>query len=101
MMGANGSSRCGAMTNDYRPIACDAHSMLELLVLRRRCVKLTYLLEEALRVTEGIPVDLFTRQGAEYLKVECGADTIAVRLDRLESIHDGPERVFARQFSGE
>jgi transcriptional antiterminator Rof (Rho-off) len=89
------------MTSDYRPIACDAYSTLEMLVLRRRRVTLAYSDGGAIREVAGIPVDLVTRQGAEYLEVAVDGDALVVQLDRLQSILDGSDRVFQRQFSDE
>lgn len=101
MTAVTGSSWCDAMTSDYRPIACDAYSVLERLVLRRRPVTLSYTEGGATREIAGVPVDLVTRQGAEYLEVAVDGAALVVQLDQLQSIYDGSDRVFHRQFSDE
>lgn len=99
MTAVTGSSRCVAMTSDYRPIACDAYSALEMLVMRRRRVTLAFTERGVHREIAGVPVDLVTRQGAEYLEVAVDGGTLVVQLDQLQSIYDGSDRVFQRQFS--
>jgi Rho-binding antiterminator len=69
------------MDDAYRPVACGFHDELTLLVMRRRTCRLRYRRadggEEA---TRQRPVDVLTRGGAEYLRLEDGRE---VRLDRL------------------
>ena len=65
----------------YRPIACSIHDRLEAASTLRRTVALSFLAPdgEAQSRTEPI-VDVFTREGAEYLRLASGLE---VRLDRL------------------
>jgi transcriptional antiterminator Rof (Rho-off) len=88
------------MMSDYRPVGCDAHSVLELLAMRRCKVRVTYLDHSEVAVVEGVIVDLLTRSGAEFLVMTTPASTFQLRLDRLQSIHDGADEVFRRQDPG-
>ena len=84
------------MTNDYVPIACDAHSVLELLALRRRPVEIAYRAVDGDRASvQARVVDLRTRDGAEYLEIETSSGSAeSIRLDRIVAIRDGGAQVF-------
>ena len=72
---------------DYRPISCDLHSEYELLAMHRTPVTVQYLDEAgAEQHFQGIITDLFTRDGAEYMKLEAGDEVREVRLDRIERV---------------
>jgi len=71
--------------SDYRPIACIAHERLEFAVLKRQPLRLRYVDEAAAeRTAMVLPLDVYTRDGAEWLSVrdEAGREFI-VRLDRI------------------
>jgi transcriptional antiterminator Rof (Rho-off) len=85
------------MTTDYRPIGCAGHSALELIVMRREVVRVAYRERDQSRMIEGNPIDVITRQGAEYLAIDPGGCPVEVRLDLLETIHSGNRLVFERQ----
>lgn len=73
--------------SEYRPIACVAHERLEYAVLTRRTLDLCYLDDEgATRRTRALPLDVYTRDRAEWLRVraEDGREFI-LRLDRIQS----------------
>jgi transcriptional antiterminator Rof (Rho-off) len=75
--------------SDYRPISCDAHSVLEVLALRRSRVDIECVDSDTeSRVHSGRVVDILTRAGAEYLVVESGSQRLDLRLDRLRTIRD-------------
>lgn len=73
--------------SDYQPIACIAHERLEFAVLKRQALRLHYRAasgEE--RMATVLPLDVYTREGAEWLVVrdETGAEQV-IRLDRIVS----------------
>ena len=43
---------------------------------------------------EALIVDVLTRKGEEFAILSVGPDRLSVRLDQLEAIYSGPERVF-------
>ena len=89
-------------TSDYRPIGCDAHSVLEVLALRRVEAVLAVVDEQGVAViVAGRVVDLLTRAGSEYLRV-CRDDGELhdIRLDRLRTITTPAGGELRRQESG-
>lgn len=71
----------------YQPLACSLYDNLEALATRKtRCV-IVYKTENTEHTTESIIVDLFARNGAEFLKLENG---IVIRLDELITVNDLP-----------
>jgi transcriptional antiterminator Rof (Rho-off) len=71
--------------DDYRPISCGLHSEYELLAMRRAEVSLIHRddqgCEHRLR---GRVEDVFTRQGAEYLRLRQEDGAVRdLRLDRI------------------
>jgi Rho-binding antiterminator len=73
------------LTSDYVPIACAAHERLEFAVLKRLPLRLRYLEASAgEREARVMPLDVYTRDGAEWLAArdEAGAEFV-VRLDRI------------------
>lgn len=72
---------------DYVPIACIAHERLEFAVLKRQHLALRYLDASGRELTANVlPLDVYTREGAEWLKVRDrqGVEDV-IRLDRILS----------------
>lgn len=69
------------MNAPYRPIDCSVHDEFELRAVRRVRCELDYLDETgAKQHRSGRIVDLTTRNGEEYLRLDDGTE---VRLDRV------------------
>lgn len=87
------------MTNDYRPIGCDQHSVLELLAMRQARV-VAHVMPSAGNATtlSGQVIDVVTRDGAEFLvlRVPVGEEH-AIRLDRLLALFDANAAELWRQ----
>ncbi|RMF87139.1 MAG: transcriptional antiterminator, Rof [Nitrospirae bacterium] len=68
----------------YRPIACGLYSRLEVAILHRTPLEATWE-DEAGRRHRGrlLPLDLITRDRAEYLLAETPQGRTEIRLDRL------------------
>jgi Rho-binding antiterminator len=77
------------MTTDYQPIACDLYSHYELAILRRRQLRLTWYEGNVVYDRVVKPLDLQTRNHAEYL---IGRDAdgapVRIRLDRIRACRD-------------
>jgi len=71
----------------YQPIACAAHERLEFAVLRRQRLNLVWRTEAGEeRVETVLPVDVATREGAEWLTIQRrGGQSESIRLDRIVS----------------
>ncbi len=75
------------MNKEYAPIPCDSHSQLEVAILHRLTLDIRLAGEQRLRRWRG--VDIFTRDGAEYLRLRSPAgEQCDVRLDRLLRVTD-------------
>ena len=77
------------MEQEYLPIACMQHERLELSVLRRIPLMLKYRVGDQRRVEKVMPLDVATRDGAEWLKFrreDGGVEEI--RLDRILSFEE-------------
>ena len=71
---------------DYQSIACMQHERLEFAVLRR--ISLHLKLEDGRELT-GQALDVFTRDGAEWLKFQDGSDVEeTLRLDRIAAFSE-------------
>lgn len=69
---------------DYRPIDCNVHDLLESFsVLRKRCRIDFETADGTRRSVTGRITDIFTRDGAEYLRTDDGTE---IRLDRLRTV---------------
>ncbi len=77
------------MSQDYTPINCEFHDVLEATSVQRR--KAVIAVEDASgerSVVEARITDLFAQRGVEYMRLDNG-DTL--RLDRILAV-DGRER---------
>lgn len=71
---------------DYQPIACAQHERLEFAVLRR--IPLHLKLQDGRELT-GLVLDVFTQDGAEWLKFRDGSDVEeTLRLDRTTAFKE-------------
>jgi transcriptional antiterminator Rof (Rho-off) len=68
----------------YRPIDCSLHDELEAAATLRKTVRISYRASQGgLVEIEDRILDIFTRDGAEYVQLSRGAE---VRLDDLRSV---------------
>ncbi len=75
--------------DDYQPIPCADHERLEFAVLRRQRLLIAYRDGAEVVDAHGLPTDVETREGAEWLTFRDDQGTITrLRLDRL--IRFGP-----------
>ncbi|MDP2877993.1 MAG: transcriptional antiterminator, Rof [Sulfuricella sp.] len=78
-----------SMAQEYLPIACMQHERLEFSVLRRIPLILKYRLEYPGRVEKVMPLDVATRDGAEWLKFRREDGSVEeIRLDRILSFEE-------------
>ncbi|KRT54060.1 WYL domain-containing protein [endosymbiont of Ridgeia piscesae] len=71
----------------YKPIPCMLHEQYEFAALKMRYIELVWLDEGGTeRSIKVKPIDLFAKQGAEYLKGKTPAGEICLlRLDQIKS----------------
>jgi len=72
--------------SDYQPIACVEHERLEFAVLRR--FPITLLLKDG-RTLNGHALDVYTKEGAEWLRLRevTGAEHV-LRLDEISEMRE-------------
>ena len=69
----------------YRPIACSDHERLELAVLKRQWLDLSIAAGERTGLHRLLPLDVYTRDGAEWLTAENeSGERLTLRLDWLQ-----------------
>ena len=80
------------MMSDYTPVSCELYDKLEAIATLHRTSQIAYRNEagDKVDVTSKI-VDVYAKEGADYCKLE--NDTI-IRLDKLETIEAGGEKVW-------
>ena len=77
------------MTIDrYQPVSCDYHDMLEAAAMHRRKVELEFELEGVPQKEEGTIADVYTREGAEFVKFVAPSGPVKIRLDRIISMKE-------------
>jgi Rho-binding antiterminator len=68
----------------YQPVSCDLHSRLELAILRRQTLRLEWQTEQGSQGGAGVAVDIYTRDGAEWLEVDLpSGERLRLRLDQI------------------
>lgn len=79
------------MAEPYQPIPCAQHERLEFCVLRRLMLELEYREGEVVHREKIRPMDVYTRDGAEWLKFK-GEDGIEqeIRLDAIKNFQELP-----------
>ncbi len=71
--------------SDYQPIACADHERLEIAVLRRQWTTLNVTVGVRLGPQRLLPVDVTTRDGAEWLVAETeSGERVTLRLDWIK-----------------
>ncbi|HBB41708.1 MAG: hypothetical protein COW73_08285 [Nitrospirae bacterium CG18_big_fil_WC_8_21_14_2_50_70_55] len=84
LCGPCGPTRAAPASPDYRPIACGVYSRLEVAILHRTPISCAWTDDAgAHHEARLLPLDLRTRDHAEYLVAETPAGQVEIRLDRL------------------
>lgn len=77
------------MTNEpYEPVSCDYHDELEAAAMHKKEVQLEFELEGVTQRERGRIADVFTANGAEFVKFESEKGKLEIRLDQIISIKD-------------
>ena len=73
------------MTDDarYRPISCDNHDELEAAAVKKLDVELEFDQKGVRQRERGKISDVYTADGAEYVKLEKASGTVDIRLDEI------------------
>ena len=72
----------------YEPVSCDYHDQLEAAAMRKNVVELEFELEGVPQKERGKIEDVYTTDGAEYIKFASDAGSVEIRLDQIISFKE-------------
>jgi Rho-binding antiterminator len=72
----------------YEPVSCDYHDELEAAAMHKQDVELEFDLEGVAQRDRGKIADVYTSDGAEYVKFLSTKGPLEIRLDRIISMRD-------------
>lgn len=72
----------------YEPVSCDYHDQLEAAAMHKKDVELEFELEGVTQRERGKIADVFTADGAEFVKFESPDGPLEIRLDRIISVRE-------------
>ena len=75
-------------TERYEPVSCDYHDELEAAAMHKKEVELEFDLEGVTQKERGKISDVYTADGAEFVKFDSGSGPIEIRLDHIISMRD-------------
>jgi Rho-binding antiterminator len=77
------------MSDDrYEPVSCDYHDELEAAAMHKKEVELEFELEGVPQKERGRVEDVFTTDGAEFIRFASGSGSLEIRLDHIISMRD-------------
>ncbi len=71
----------------YEPISCDYHDQLEAAAMHKQDVELEFDLEGAPQRGRGKIEDVYTSDGAEWVRFVSDGAPLEIRLDHIISMH--------------
>jgi Rho-binding antiterminator len=72
----------------YEPVSCDYHDQLEAAAMHKKDVELEFDLEGVTQTERGKIADVYTSNGAEFVKFVSGRGAIDIRLDQIISMKE-------------
>ena len=72
----------------YEPVSCDYHDELEAAAMHKKEVELEFDLEGVAQKQRGRIADVYTADGAEFVKFDSDSGQITIRLDQIISMKD-------------
>jgi transcriptional antiterminator Rof (Rho-off) len=75
----------------YEPISCDYHDQLEAAAMHKNKVELEFELEGVTQRERGTIADVYTSNGAEFVKFESPDGAVDIRLDQIISMRESSE----------
>lgn len=75
----------------YEPVSCDYHDELEAAAMHKQQVELEFDLDGVTQHEKGTIADVYTAEGAEFVKFVGEAGPIDIRLDHIISMKNGQE----------
>jgi len=75
----------------YEPVSCDYHDELEAAAMHKQQVELEFDLDGVTQRETGTIADVYTADGAEFVKFVAGAGPVDIRLDHIISMRTAQE----------
>jgi Rho-binding antiterminator len=72
----------------YEPVSCDYHDQLEAAAIQKKEVELEFDLNGVSQKERGRISDVYTANGAEFVKFEADSGEVEIRLDQIISMKE-------------
>ena len=72
----------------YQPVSCDYHDELEAAAMHRKEVEIEFDLEGVTQKERGRVEDVFTANGAEFIRFASDSGPLEIRLDHIISMKE-------------
>ena len=72
----------------YEPVSCDYHDQLEAAAMHKQPVELEFDLEGAPQREHGTIEDVYTSDGAEWVRFVANGSPLEIRLDHIISMRE-------------
>jgi Rho-binding antiterminator len=73
---------------DYKPVSCDYHDELEAASMHKKDVELEFQSDGVAKRERGKIADVYTADGAEFVKLEAPKGSVNIRLDQITSFRE-------------
>lgn len=73
----------------YDPVSCDYHDQLEAAAMHKTNVELEFDLEGVTQKEQGKIEDVYTADGAEFVKFATDSGPLEIRLDHIIAFREG------------
>ena len=73
----------------YEPVSCDYHDQLEAAAMHKSQVELEFELDGVPQKERGRVEDVYTAEGAEFIRFAAEAGPLEIRLDHIISMKEG------------
>ena len=72
----------------YEPVSCDYHDQLEAAAMHKNLVELEFDLEGVTQKERGRVEDVYTADGAEFIRFAADGGPLEIRLDHIISMKE-------------
>ena len=72
----------------YEPVSCDYHDQLEAAAMHKKQVELEFELEGVPQKETGRVEDVYTAEGAEFVRFAADSGKLEIRLDHIISMKE-------------
>lgn len=72
----------------YEPVSCDYHDQLEAAAMHRTPVELEFALDGVPQKEKGKVEDVYTADGAEFVRFAADSGSLEIRLDHIISMKE-------------